>query len=109
MGFRNILTKPEYEELLEKSKIYRRKIPVRAVQMNRRFSIETRDGAIVNGHPGDYVVQNTRGDARPWVITKEIFEGSFEVLTLTETEKEHTRAKAKDVDHGSIDHHGSHR
>ncbi len=78
---------------------------MRAVQMNRRFSIETRDGVIVNGYPGDYVVQNTRGDARPWVITKEIFEGSFEELANMETQKEHARPKDKDVDHGSIDHH----
>lgn len=105
MGFRNILTKPEYEDLLANSKTYRRKIPVRAVQMDRRFSIETRDGVIVNGHPGDYVVQNTRGDARPWVITKEIFESSFEELTNMETQKEHARPKNKDADHGSIDHH----
>lgn len=102
MGFSGILTREEYEELFENGKTFRRKIPVKAIQMNRRFSIETRDGIIVAGHPGDYIVQNTRGDSRPWVVRKDIFEDSFEALSQEDTDKEHRRPKYKHKDHGEI-------
>jgi hypothetical protein len=56
-------------------KLYRRKSPVKAIRMEARFTIETRDG-IVTGHPGDYIV-DALDDGFPWVIPGDVFNTIF--------------------------------
>jgi hypothetical protein len=65
---------------------YRRKSPVKAIRMEGRFTIETRDG-IVTGRPGDYIV-DALDDGSPWVIPGEVFNNIFYELSPSEVRDE---------------------
>jgi hypothetical protein len=87
LTFRGIITAAECDELFAKADYYTRTVPIRAVQIDRRLSVETRDGTLVTTQPGDYIVQDTSADKRPWVIRSEVFEQNFRKLTESEAAK----------------------
>lgn len=79
----NLITRKMAQAMFERTdKFYRRKTPVKAIQMEARFTIETRDG-IVTGHPGDYVM-DALDDGSPWVIPGDIFQTIFYEVTDSE-------------------------
>jgi hypothetical protein len=78
MGFRGILTRKEAFDMMDKGEIYLRKVPVKAVQLTSKVSLETRTGQIENGKPGDYLVQDVTRPEDFWIIRREVFESEFE-------------------------------
>jgi hypothetical protein len=95
LSFRGIITRSEGRELLAEAKLYRRKVPVRAVQITRRFSVESRTGVIETGHPGDYLLEDIHRPDDLWIVRKEVFETEFEVLPETEQVMPPTPQKEK--------------
>jgi hypothetical protein len=76
MSLRDVLTDEETQYFLRNADQYKKKIPVRAVQMQKSFSVETHEG-LMQGREGDYLVQNVEGDSKPWPVKKEIFEKTY--------------------------------
>jgi hypothetical protein len=72
------ITDQDIARLLAKGKVYRRVVPVKAVILTEPFILEQRDGRIVTAQAGDYLIQNLRGDKRPWVLPWDYFEAYFE-------------------------------
>ena len=87
-NFRGIITKTEGRELMADAKLYRRKVPVKAVQITKRFSVESRTGVIETGHPGDYLLEDTLRPDDLWIVRKEVFENEFEVLSESQKPRE---------------------
>jgi hypothetical protein len=52
-------------------------IPVRCIQMQEPFRVETLEG-VVEGKPGDYLIVGVRGEMYP--CAKDIFEETYDVL-----------------------------
>lgn len=86
--FGDLLTKRELDELIAKGKMYHRKIAVRAVQATNRFVVEARGGVLAHVQPGDYLLQNAKGERTPWVIPKDAFEESFEPISEEDARRE---------------------
>jgi hypothetical protein len=78
MGFRGIVTKTEGQQIMESAQLYRRKLPIKAVRLESRTSIESRTGVIETGYPGDYLCQDVTRPQDLWIIKKEVFESEFE-------------------------------
>lgn len=78
MNFRGIITKREGREILADAKLYWRKVPVKAVQITKRFSVEARSGVIETGMPGDYLLEDTIVPDDLWIVKKSVFEAEFE-------------------------------
>jgi hypothetical protein len=77
LSFRGIITRKEGREILERSKLYRRKAPVKAIQLTSRTSVETRMGIIEIGYPGDYLVEDPLHPDDLWIVKREVFEDEF--------------------------------
>ena len=78
MGFRGIITYKEGQQMMGEAQYYRRKLPVKALRLSSRISVESRTGVIETGHPGDYLVQDVARPQDFWIIRKEVFENEFE-------------------------------
>ncbi len=82
MSLTDLLNDEETAWFLHGAPIYRKKVPVRAVKMTKSFTVETHEG-LLQGQEGDYLVQNTEGDSKPWPVKKEIFEKTYEITGRT--------------------------
>jgi hypothetical protein len=85
VSFRGIITKKEGREMLAEAKLYQRKVPVKAAQITRRFSVESRSGVIETGMPGDYLLEDTLVPDDLWIVKKSVFEAEFEQVSGEET------------------------
>ena len=54
---------------------YKKMATVKAVQMNEDFEVETAQGNIAKGAPGDYLCKGPHGDL--WPCRKDIFEDTY--------------------------------
>lgn len=64
-------------------KMYRKKVSVFAMQMNRKFAVKTLEGKMT-GMPGDFLVIGVKGEKYP--VKKEIFLETYEESELTKDE-----------------------
>jgi hypothetical protein len=80
MSFRGILSKKQAHDLMSEAAQYARKVPVKAVQVMKKFSVETRTGDVETGYPGDYLLQDILHPDDFWIVRREIFEAEFELV-----------------------------
>jgi hypothetical protein len=62
---------------------YRKNETVFARQMNRRFTVQVKEGDILRGQPGDYVCYSPRDGSR-WIVEQAIFENTYTNQPLAE-------------------------
>jgi len=86
MSFRGVITKREGREMLAKAKLYHRTVPVKAVQITRRLSVESGSGVIEAGSTGDYLLEDTLRPDHLWIVKKNVFEEEFEQVNTQESE-----------------------
>lgn len=58
-------------------KAIKKPIPVRCVQINEAFNVETMEGTM-EGKPGDYLMIGIKGEMYP--CDKKIFEETYEII-----------------------------
>jgi len=63
---------------LEFQKAVKKPIPVRCIQIDEPFEVETMEG-VLKGKKGDYLIIGNHGDMNP--IDKEIFLKTYEVVS----------------------------
>ncbi len=69
------ITEENKEQYLKGAKRYvKRPIPIRAVQLKKTVTIQTREGLLL-GFPGDYLAEGPFGEIYP--ISREIFEKTY--------------------------------
>ena len=62
---------------LEYKKALKKPIPVRCIQINEPFEVETLEG-VMKGRPGDWLMVDIHGEMYP--ISKEIFEKTYDLV-----------------------------
>ena len=62
---------------LEYKKALKKPIPVRCIQINEPFEVETLEG-VMKGRPGDWLMVGIHGEMYP--ISKEIFEKTYDLI-----------------------------
>lgn len=63
-----------------RAKVYaKRPAPIKAIQMNTEFSVESAPENIYGG-PGDYLIRNAQGELS--IMKKEEFEKTYEAITI---------------------------
>ena len=85
---RNSRPKPASEEevrqLSANGRVYLRSTAVKAVLLTKSTIVKQRDGRLVRGEAGDYLIQNVVGNTGPWVLPWDYFEANFASHELVE-------------------------
>jgi hypothetical protein len=68
---KNVIPDFEFQQAIKKP------IPVKCVQLNEPFTVETMEGPL-KGKAGDYLIIGVRGEAYP--CDREIFEETYDII-----------------------------
>lgn len=67
----------ERELFFKQTALYVKKpLPIKAIQINEPFRVNSLEGDYAQGKPGDYLLQGIKGEV--YICDKEIFEQSYE-------------------------------
>jgi hypothetical protein len=68
----------------EFKKAIKKPIPIRCIQIQEPFTVETKEG-ILNGNAGDYLMVGIKGEMYP--CDREIFEETYDIISCPLEEK----------------------